>query len=555
MTSSSILIPFFSSIEHLQEIATKRSITPSLVDAKQQDWIQQLTKSSSTLIIGIENNRYRINITDSINSVKSIDAKTFSNIFYFDPDYIDYKNLTCKICDTNQFGTRFKLERHCTADKHVNNMKIHGYEVTNQNDKQKFFNSLICEVCDPYKSYLCQSALDKHLKSKKHLKISDNGGYELQSKQIRQNLESLGFTILDEHILVFGTINIKCKENHIIKIFASVAKKKGTSYCCECVEQYGYTYQPRVKARKSLEDVKEAGNKLGLILLSDEYNLSTDKLGWECPFGHICYITYAKVQQGRGCKECFCKRITTPEEEIIRLASINGFTIINFVGKYVGRRGYARVKCKLGHITIKSVNCIWNGNGCKDCLVESKRKSIEEVRAEALKIGLELVSTEYKRNSDRLELKCILNKHTIFKSYQKIKSSFGCTKCCSSKGQTLIRNILTEMKIPFEEEVRIIPSHMKYKFDFICFVNGEYIAIEYDGIQHFEIECFNRSDEEFIKARERDIFKQNCVVSNGHRIIRIDYTVEDDEIKSHLLKAFEGSNKIYYSTPELYEWL
>lgn len=306
--------------------------------------------------------------------------------------------------------------------------------------------------------------------------------YQYSNKQIKYNSNISSFT-LNNCIPIHGAINVRCVQNHIIRM--SYSSLIHGINCYECTSRYS-----KNQTRKMLTKIKEAGNKLGLTLLSNNYNLFIDKLEWECKSGHICFIKYNKVQWGHGCKEC----------------SIN-----------------------------------------------YRRSSTNKIRIEASKIGFKLVSG--KCRSNQLELRCVLNGHTTFMSYTKMKKSFGCTKCCSSKGQTLIRNILTEMKIPFEEEVQSIPSHPKYKFDFVCFVNGEYVFIEYDGIQHFEIECFSRSDEEFIKARERDIFKQNCVISNNHRMIRIDYTIEDDDIKDHLLTGFNTSDKIYYSTPELYEWM
>lgn len=592
MTSNSVLIPLFSSMEYLHNIALQRSIIADVIDTKQLNWIQYLNKIPSTFIIGIENNRFRNEITDLIKITRANDEKNFVNIFYFDPDYIDYKNFICKLCDT-QVTTKKGLSQHRKSNKHLDNMKVNGYQVT----------IFICEICNPPKSYKSQSALNRHLETNKHLKIVQ-GEDSIHNQQIRQNLEELGFTILNEHIS--SVIDIKCKNGHVMQISTSKAKIKSTEYCRQCalenqsnahedlkkicdsqgldlISEYKYgderamircrncgvesnklyysiIYNSGCKScsiigsKKTIEYAREYGLRLGLKLLSTNYTCSKDKMEWECPEGHICHIAHNQVQQGRGCKQCFFEKKLTPKEDVIKLATSNGFEIIEFIGRYRGARGYIRLKCKKGHIILKSGLSISRETDCRICAFESMRKSIDEVRAEGLKIGLRLISTEYKGGYEYLEWECPEG-HRLLRSYNTIRYSFGCTKCCSSKGQTLIRNILIEMKIPFEEEVKVIPTHRRYRFDFACTVNNQHVFIEYDGIPHFEVNNFGRSDDDFIKARNRDQFKQTFVINNGCKMIRIDYTIDDNEIKDYLLKGFQSSEKVYYSTPELYDWL
>lgn len=67
--------------------------------------------------------------------------------------------------------------------------------------------------------------------------------------------------------------------------------------------------------------------------------------------------------------------------------------------------------------------------------------------------------------------------------------------------------------------------------------------IEYDGIQHFEKNCFGKKDEDFDILKKYDKIKEKYCIKNNIKLIRIPYT----KLKSLSLKDLiltEGRNDI-----------
>lgn len=133
----------------------------------------------------------------------------------------------------------------------------------------------------------------------------------------------------------------------------------------------------------------------------------------------------------------------------------------------------------------------------------------------------------------------------------------GCPVCCESKGEKLIKLILTEIGIVFQSQYRLRQLPTK-RYDFYFkYENKEYI-LEFDGIQHFkEFEHFHRDGRtSFNYRREIDIIKTLIPSYNGIKLIRIDYSnVDYNLMKTHLLNGIKCDQLVYFSDPKLYEWL
>lgn len=74
----------------------------------------------------------------------------------------------------------------------------------------------------------------------------------------------------------------------------------------------------------------------------------------------------------------------------------------------------------------------------------------------------------------------------------------------------------------------------------IFFVNNEYI-IEYDGIQHFIATGYTwNTDENLIKTKEHDEYKNNWCKIHNIPIIRIPYTKKNITKEDVLLSSHKG---------------
>ena len=139
------------------------------------------------------------------------------------------------------------------------------------------------------------------------------------------------------------------------------------------------------------------------------------------------------------------------------------------------------------------------------------------------------------------------------------KRGQGCPICRSSKGETYIRSILISK---FGKKYKIIHDKInseseiigKKRFDF--FIPKLNVAIEYDGIGHFE-PTFGSSDfsrnKNYNDCFVNDNLKNTFIKSknsnpNGIRLIRVPYNMEFSEIDALLFDAIDNTppNQITY---------
>lgn len=101
--------------------------------------------------------------------------------------------------------------------------------------------------------------------------------------------------------------------------------------------------------------------------------------------------------------------------------------------------------------------------------------------------------------------------------------------CLKSKGESRIAELLSENNIIFETQKTfddcIFPnSNYHAYFDF--WVNNKYL-IEFDGIQHFTAHDNKNgwnTEENLVKTKERDAYKDNWCKDKGIPLVRIPYT-------------------------------
>ena len=142
--------------------------------------------------------------------------------------------------------------------------------------------------------------------------------------------------------------------------------------------------------------------------------------------------------------------------------------------------------------------------------------------------------TDKRNNDGRVIWKCLCdcgnwceaNTHDL---QQGKISSCGCMK---SKGETIIKQLLESVNIPFEEQksfidCKFLDTGYYAKFDF--YINNEYI-IEYDGEQHYyykDIPSTWNTKENFLVTQQHDEYKNNWCKNHSIPIIRIPYTKLD----------------------------
>lgn len=122
----------------------------------------------------------------------------------------------------------------------------------------------------------------------------------------------------------------------------------------------------------------------------------------------------------------------------------------------------------------------------------------------------------------------------------------GCQKCLSSRGETIIRELLNKKAIPHEEQKSFQDCKDKnpLPFDFMIIQGERQLMIEYHGAQHYQPVSFggkkvpqNEVLSNFENIKKRDNIKRNWCRQNDIPLLEIPYTKNESEI-SDLIDEF-----------------
>lgn len=289
--------------------------------------------------------------------------------------------------------------------------------------------------------------------------------------------------------------------------------------------------------KKTLEEVKEYFEKEGYNLLSTEYINSKTKLDYICPNGHKHSITWNDFQSGARCPEC-CGNIVT-FEKVKQAFEKEGYKLLSKA--YKDNKTKLRYICPNGHKHSICWNSFSNGCRCPDCSrenVKSKLKlSYDYVKQAFEDEGYELLSTEYINSGSKLKVRCPKgHEHEV--TWGHFNSGVRCPECNISKGEKAISLFLEENNIDykFQKGFKDCKDKKVLRFDF--YLSKYNIAVEYDGIQHFEPVDFSGknkklAEERFKEQQIKDNIKTQYCLDNNIKLIRIPYW-EFDNIENIL---------------------
>lgn len=115
--------------------------------------------------------------------------------------------------------------------------------------------------------------------------------------------------------------------------------------------------------------------------------------------------------------------------------------------------------------------------------------------------------------------------------------SCGCGEH-DSVGEQLIKNILNENNIAYTYNYRFDDCRNILPLPFDFYLQEYNTCIEYDGVQHFEpIEYFG-GEEAFKQRQINDNIKTQYCTDNNIQLIRLPYTLSEDEIKNIILNIW-----------------
>jgi len=279
----------------------------------------------------------------------------------------------------------------------------------------------------------------------------------------------------------------KCKCGYIWNAsFANIKNNK--SWCPKC----GYIS----KRKLTYEFVKKKIEEIGGTLLSNTYINNSTPLKIKCVKGHIWYVAYTNISQGRQCPKCsgfvrysfvdvknfiekcdgilLSKTFNTVKDKIhikcnkclyewkttfdgiknnkhwcpncaklrtIKKLSCNSDEVINMInnkgGKllsnYVKNHDKIKVQClKCNYIWYPTRANISQGKWCPNCSVCVKY-TIENVKKEIQNKNGILLSNNYKNVKSKIKVKCGMCSNIWFPTFSRVLQGHWCPRCNLSK--------------------------------------------------------------------------------------------------------------------------
>lgn len=211
-------------------------------------------------------------------------------------------------------------------------------------------------------------------------------------------------------------LKYQCPEGHRHSISLSNWKQgKRCPYC-------------QHKIKLTIEFVRSEFEKKGCILLTKEYKNAQTKMDYICENGHSHSISWNNWRSGKNGTRCpYCYgNVPFTIEEVRKEFTKKGAILLTTI--YVNSRQKLDYICKRGHKTTTTLDNWRQGHDCKYCVGNAKY-TIEFIRLEFDKAGLELLSTIYIGRHEKLEYKCKKRGHIHFMSYGKLKDGRNCPTC------------------------------------------------------------------------------------------------------------------------------
>ena len=128
----------------------------------------------------------------------------------------------------------------------------------------------------------------------------------------------------------------------------------------------------REKTRRTLEDLHNLAAQRGGKCLATEYPLMITKTKWQCAKGHIWEAAASDIQAGKWCKQCALDKRLLTIEQMQEIARSRGGKCLST--HYTLSKEKLLWECKLGHTWYATPHCIKLGTWCPSCAHLSRCK-------------------------------------------------------------------------------------------------------------------------------------------------------------------------------------
>lgn len=344
----------------------------------------------------------------------------------------------------------------------------------------------------------------------------------------------------DEYTLLSDYVNSRTKvtvRHNVCKNIYSALPKTALKYNCP--------FCSKNAPKGTQKFTNELNSKYpGQYLVKGNYvNAATPILVKHLKCGRSWSPTPDNILSGRShCPYCSReslaqqKRLKTPEIQKRINDLFNNSLVLSDVNSYINGESYLNYTCLIcGHHSRAMAKNLLQGHGCPYCANEhrydNRRPSFEQIATRAKDITngeYILLSGDYKNNTSQLVFKHLECGTTFTSTWLKFSQlATRCPNCRGSFGEQIIKGYLKKHKIDYQYAYIIDDLIDKRKLHFDFYFPQYRVAIEYDGVQHFD-KSSNLYNEDVIR---HDRMKDKYCLDNNILLIRVPYY---EDINSYL---------------------
>lgn len=218
----------------------------------------------------------------------------------------------------------------------------------------------------------------------------------------------------------------QCRSGHVW-IMTTMQIKQG-SWCQQCRKD---------KIKEGVfKEISAIAKKQGGKCLSPKYVYKSSSLKWQCSLGHEWSALANHIKAGQWCPTCGKEKRRTglrkySVSEIKKLALKRKIKLLS--KEYINLNLLLTWECDKGHVwSASTYSVIIANSGCRPCLNESMKLSIEEFQQLAISRKGKLLSKEYISIGKHLEWQCEKG-HKFSAVAASIKRGGWCGVCYRSK--------------------------------------------------------------------------------------------------------------------------
>jgi hypothetical protein len=271
--------------------------------------------------------------------------------------------------------------------------------------------------------------------------------------------------------------------------------------------------------------IEKHGNKYDYYL--SEYVNQYSSIKIVCPIHGIFEQLAKSHMNGKGCSKCSGSLKSNNKDFIEKSNKIHDNKYDYSLVDYINNKTKIKIICPIHGIFEQRPDTHIKKQGCRECGIlnrikkQSNNNEIFIHKANKIhgnKYDYSLV--DYETNKNKVTIKCL--NHGIFKQRPNNHlNGDGCPYCSNSKGEMIIKKLLTESDIEFIEQHKFHNCRHKRLLKFDFYLLNHNICVEYDGKQHFEPYWYDSV--KYNESVKRDMVKNEFCLKNKIPLIRIKY--------------------------------